>query len=125
MMVAMTGTLSYKIADAGVEFEAIHRLNHRTFALEIPQHPTDPHGRLVDRFHAENTYAICLDGSAVVGMGAGRSRRPFSLDGKLADLDRHLPAGGTPVEVRLLAVDPAYRSGPVTARLVTLIADHF
>jgi aspartate aminotransferase-like enzyme len=125
MMVAMTEPLRYKIANSASEFEAIHRLNHRTFVEEIPQHPADPLGRLVDRFHDENTYAICLDGVAVVGMVAGRSRRPFSLDSKLAELDRFLPAGRTPVEIRLLAVERQYRSGTVIARLVTMISAHF
>jgi aspartate aminotransferase-like enzyme len=121
----MTRTLRYKIAGTDAEFEAIHRLNHRTFAEEIPQHPSDPDGRLVDPFHSENTYAVCLDGAEVVGMVAGRCRRPFSLDGKLPDLERYLPRGRTPVEIRLLAVEPRYRQGTVFARLVAMISAHF
>jgi aspartate aminotransferase-like enzyme/ribosomal protein S18 acetylase RimI-like enzyme len=121
----MPRTLSYKIADTPMEYEAIHLLNHRTFVEEIPQHHADPQGRLVDRFHTQNTYAVCLDEGTVVGMVAGRSARPFSLDEKLGDLDRHLPAGRKPVEIRLLAVDPRYRSSAVTARLLAMIAGHF
>lgn len=121
----MAQDLVYKIADLPDEFEAIHRLNHRTFAQEIPQHPADPTGRLIDRFHSENTYAICLDGDSVVGMVAGRDRRPFSLDGKVSGLDGHLPGGRRPVEIRLLAVEPAYRRGPILARLIGLIGEHF
>jgi aspartate aminotransferase-like enzyme/ribosomal protein S18 acetylase RimI-like enzyme len=117
--------LTFKIADTAAEIEAIHRLNHRTFAEEIPQHRPDPRGRLVDRFHAENTYAICLDGPALVGMVAGRCARPFSLDGKLRRLDTHLPAGRTPVEVRLLAIEPRYRRTAVASRLLALLAEHF
>lgn len=121
----MPRALTYKIADTSAEHEAIHRLNHRTFAEEIPQHVADPQGRLVDRFHTENTYAVCLDGDDVVGMVAGRSNRPFSLDGKVRELDRHLPRNRTPVEIRLLAVDRRYRSSTVLARLLTMIAAHF
>jgi hypothetical protein len=39
--------LVYKIATAAAEFEAIHHLNYRTFAEEIPQHPPHPRRRLV------------------------------------------------------------------------------
>ncbi len=121
----MPGTLTYKIADTSAEEEAIHRLNHRTFAGEIPQHAPNAQGRLVDRFHAENTYAVCLDGAELVAMVAGRSARPFSLDGKLTGLDEYLPNGRTPVEIRLLAVDPRYRRGAILPRLLGLIGEHF
>lgn len=121
----MAGTLRYKIAEGLAEFEAIHRLNHRTFAQEIPQHTAVASGRLIDRFHDENTYVVCLDGPDVVGMVAGRAQRPFSLDHKVDDLDHHLPVGTRPVEIRLLAVEPAYRNGTIIARLLSLVSAHF
>ncbi len=117
--------LVYKIADAAAEFEAIHALNYRTFVEEIPQHPPNEQRRLVDRFHDENTYAIALDGDALVGMIAGRARRPFSLDGKLADLDAHLPAHQRAMEVRLLAVAPDWRQASVFARLAGVLGREF
>ena len=98
-----TSSLRFKLADRPEEFEAIHRLNYRTFVQEIPQHAANAEERLVDRFHAENTYAVCLQGEELVGMIAGRSQRPFSLDQKLGgELDRHLPPHDRVVEVRLL-----------------------
>jgi aspartate aminotransferase-like enzyme/predicted N-acetyltransferase YhbS len=115
------GRLVFKIATEEREFEGVHRLNHRTFAQEIPQHATNDEGRLVDKFHDENTYAVCLDGDDVVGMVAGRMKRPFSLDSKVPDLDSHLPTGRRVAEVRLLAVDPRHRRGFVFARLIGLI----
>lgn len=118
-------TLKFKIASEPWEFDAIHRLNYKTFVEEIPQHARNPEERLVDKFHAENTYAICLHGDQLVGMVAGRSHRPFSLDNKLPDLDRHLPPGRKPLEVRLLSVEKKYRNGFVFSRLVGLIAHHF
>lgn len=121
----MNETLHFKLADSPAEFEAIHRLNYRTFVEEIPQHPPNDSGRLVDRFHAENTYAICLEGGELVGMIAGRSARPFSLDAKLPDLDRHLPPSRRVVEVRLLAVNPRHRKQAVFARLAGVLANHF
>jgi len=114
-----------KIASEPWEFEAIHRLNYRTFVEEIPQHPRNAEERLVDRFHAENTYAIGIDGDALVGMVCGRSRRPFSLDQKLAGLDSYLPRGRRVFEIRLLAVEPRYRRPGVFAALAGLLARHF
>jgi aspartate aminotransferase-like enzyme/GNAT superfamily N-acetyltransferase len=121
----MTGSLRFKLADEPAEFEAIHRLNYRTFVEEIPQHPRNDAGRLVDRFHAENTYAICLHGDELVGMIAGRCARPFSLDHKLPDLDRYLPPHRKVVEIRLLAVDRRYRKQAVFAKMAGVLANHF
>jgi len=118
-------TLRFKIASEDHEFEAIHRLNYKTFVEEIPQHERNPEQRLVDKFHAENTYAICLQDDVLVGMVAGRSKRPFSLDRKVPDLDAHLPAGRTVLEVRLLSVEKEYRNGFVFSKLVGLLAQHF
>lgn len=116
--------LTFKIASEDWEFEAIHRLNYQTFVEEIPQHGRDPSGRRVDPFHAENTYVIALHHEELVGMLALRGRRPFSLDAKLPDLDDHLPAGHRPCEIRLLAVVPAHRRGPVFGGLLELLVNH-
>ena len=121
-------SLCFKIADQAWEFEAIHHLNYRTFVEEIPQHAPNAERRLIDRFHDENTYAIALHEGELVGMIAGRSARPFSLDGKLPDLDRHLPPHQRAMEVRLLAVAPAFRNvqkAGVFARLSGVLARHF
>ena len=69
--------LQFKIACEDWEFELVHRLNHRTFAEEIPQHPSAASGRLVDRFHDQNEYAVCLSGRELAGMVAIRGIRPF------------------------------------------------
>ena len=109
--------LVFKVAVEDWELEQVHRLNYRTFVEEIPQHDPNPEGRLVDRFHAENTYIICLQGRRLVGMLAVRATRPFSLDSKLPNLDAYLPKGRTPVEVRLLAVEPEFRKTVVFSQL--------
>lgn len=110
--------LKCKIADTPGEIEQIHRLNYRTFVEEIPQHPPNPEHRLVDKFHHENAYLVIKDEERVVGMFAMRDKRPFSLDGKLENLDAYLPKCACPVEARLLAVEPEYRSGPVLRMLM-------
>src|SRR6185369_2508203 len=69
----MYDRLVFKVASGPEEFEQIHRLNYRTFVEEIPQHPPNGEKLLVDRFHGENTYFLCLDERQVVGMMALRS----------------------------------------------------
>ena len=117
--------LKFKIASEDWEFEAIHRLNYKTFVEEIPQHAHNPEQRLVDKLHAENTYAICLHGDRLVGMVTGRGNRPFSLDHKVQDLDSHLPPGHKVLEVRLLSVEKDFRNGFVFSKLVGLLAQYF
>lgn len=114
--------LTFKVASEADEFEQIHRLNYRTFVEEIPQHPANDEKLLVDRFHHENTYYICLDGSRLTGMMAMRARRPFSLDSKVAELDSYLPQGASACEFRLLAVEPEYRKPGLFARLIDFAA---
>lgn len=118
-------SLKFRIASEDWELEAIHRLNYKTFVEEIPQHRENSEQRLVDKFHAENTYAICLEDDRLVGMVCGRSQRPFSLDQKVPNLDAHLPAGRKVLEVRLLSVEKDYRTGQVFCGLVRLLAQHF
>src|SRR5665213_1804197 len=106
-------SLQFKVATEDWEFEQIHQLNYRTFVEEIPQHRPSSTPRLVDKFHAENTYLICLCNDQVVGMIAARGRRPFSLDQKLPNLDSYLPPGRRVCEIRLLSVEKEFRNGQV------------
>jgi aspartate aminotransferase-like enzyme len=114
--------MQFKIADQAQEFEQIHRLNYRTFVEEIPQHAVNAERRLVDKFHDENTYFIALQDETLIGMLTLRAVRPFSLDSKVENLDQYLPPA-TPdrvqkiCEIRLLAVEPAYRHTSVFANL--------
>ena len=62
----MNARVEYRIARTEAEFEQIFRLNHATFAIELPQHPPLADGRLIDRFHARNTYVIgCAAGTLI------------------------------------------------------------
>ncbi len=113
----------FKRADEAWEFEAIHRLNYATFVEEIPQHTPDPARSRVDRFHAENEYVIAVHEApngerTLAAMVAFRARRPWSLDQKLADVDRYLPKGRSFVEARLLAVDRRFRRSGVLLGLL-------
>ena len=116
--------LVFKVASEDWEFEQIHRLNYRTFVEEIPQHAASPSHRLVDKFHAENTYLICLSGQKLAGMLAVRGNRPFSLDQKLENLDAYLPAGRTICEIRLLAIEKRYRGMQILQGILALLWQH-
>ena len=116
--------LKFKIATEEWEFEAVHRLNYKTFVEEIPQHEARATQLLVDKFHHENTYIICLNGQELVGMMAMRGQRPFSLDKKVGHLDSYLPAGRKLVEIRLLAVEKDFRNGHVFRGMLALLVSH-
>ena len=108
----------FKIADDPFEFDQIAGLLYRTFVEEIPQHSANDSRRHVDRFHNQNTYLVAKSGDEVVGTIAVRGVRPFSLDQKLGSVDPFLPKGRRVCELRLLAVEPAFRSGQVFRGLV-------
>lgn len=115
--------ITFKIADRPDEFEQIHRLNYKTFVVEIPQHTVAAGERLVDKFHSENTYLICLEDSRLIGMVALRHNRPFSLDSKLQDLDAYLPVAKNVCEIRLLAIEKGSRKRLVFAGLLKAILE--
>ena len=117
--------LRFKVASEDSEFVQIHKLNYRTFVEELPQHDPNLSRRLVDRFHEENTYMICLEGAELRGMVAIRGKRPFSLGQKLPDLDALLPAARSPCEIRLLSVEKGYRSGRILHGLLELLMDYY
>src|SRR5437870_3772060 len=113
--------LVFKSATEDWEFEQIHRLNYKTFVEEIPQHHASPIQRLVDKFHAENTYLIGLRGRKLAGMLAVRGSRPFSLDQKLEQLDSFLPPGRKVCEIRLLAVEKKFRGAQILQGVLALL----
>jgi len=118
------GSYQFKIATEEWEFAQIHRLNYATFVEEIPQHSVNPDQALIDKFHHENTYIICLDHGKVVGMIAVRGNRPFSLDAKLENLETYLPPGRKLCELRLLAVERKHRNGWVFWGMGKVLAEH-
>jgi len=119
-----TISFTFKQASEQWEFEQIHRLNYKTFVEEIQQHAPNPDQTLVDKFHHENTYLICLCGQQLVGMAAMRDKRPFSLDGKLDHLEAYLPPHRSLCEIRLLAVDKEYRNSRVFQGIMLLLAQY-
>jgi aspartate aminotransferase-like enzyme len=113
----------FKIAKHEQEFAQIHRLNYQTFVEEIPQHAKNENGILIDTFHEENTYLICLKNNEVIGMIAVRDKRPFSLDKKIGKVEEQLPVTANRLcEIRLLAVKKEHRNGRVFLGLAKLLA---
>jgi predicted N-acetyltransferase YhbS len=100
------------------EFLQIHQLNYKTFVEEISQHQQNADKKLVDKFHTKNHYIIAKRGLQVIGMVCYNWERPFSLDGKLADLDKHLPSHNRLAEIRLLSVRPDERKTRIAYRLL-------
>jgi hypothetical protein len=112
------GRDAFQRATTEDELEQIHRLNYRTFVEEIPQHHATEPGRLVDKFHAKNTYFVALVAGRVVGMISVHDRPPFSIAARLPDPAILAVPGRRSLEVRLLAVEPAHRGGPVMIGLL-------
>ncbi|HVE71119.1 MAG TPA: GNAT family N-acetyltransferase [Thermoanaerobaculia bacterium] len=116
--------LAFRVARGERELEQLHALHYRAFVEEIPQHPRNDARRHVDRFHGENVYLVAVDGETIVGSVALRTRRPFSLDAKLPDLDRYLPRDRRFCEVRLLNILPERRGSNVLPGLLTAVTDY-
>lgn len=113
---------TFKVATEEWEFEQIFALNYATFVEEVPQHSANSSRQLIDPFHEENTYFICLEGNALIGMVALRDKRPFSLDKKLGNINDYLPHGDYVCEIRLLAINKERRSGRIIQGLLSLLA---
>lgn len=115
---------SFRAPECESDWDAVRRLNHRTFAEELGQHDASAEGRLVDPMETRSRYVVALHGSVVVGMVCAHDDPPYSVEKRLHDtaiLDR-LPA--PLVEVRLLAIDAGHRNGMVLAGLLgTLMSE--
>ena len=120
----MNPGLTFKIATEDWEFEQIHALNYQTFVKEIPQHSVNGDEKLVDKYHGENSYCTCLRDGKLLGMLACRSKRPFSLDLKLSDLDTYLPPHKALCEIRLLSVEKEVRGGRVLVGLMNMLLEY-
>ncbi len=105
----MPDLLDFKIATKKEEFEQIHKMNYETFVEEIPRYEPNSTSILVDKFHNDSTYIICISQGKILGMVSILRKRPFSLDKKLDNLDAYLPEASSICEVRLLAVKKGHR----------------
>jgi aspartate aminotransferase-like enzyme/N-acyl-L-homoserine lactone synthetase len=118
------GRYLFKRAETTDEIEQVHQLNHRTFVGELQQYADDGAGRLVDKFHHKNVYFIALRDDRVVGMIGVHGEPPFSVASRLPEPAILERPGVRPVEVRLLAVDPAERNGPIAYGMMALFYEY-
>jgi aspartate aminotransferase-like enzyme len=112
------GHYLFKRAETEQEFDEVHRLNHRTFVDEIPQHQPTGTGVLVDKFHHKNVYLIVLREDRVVGMVSLHDQPPFSVADRLPDPNIVCRSGTRPLEVRLLAIEPRERNNTLFFGLI-------
>ena len=112
------GHYFFKQAESKLEFEEVHRLNHRTFAEEIPQHEPTGTGILVDKFHHKNVYLIVKRDERVVGMVSTHDQPPFSVADRLPDPKILYKDNIRPLEVRLLAIEPSERNNTMFFGLI-------
>src|SRR5262245_16527984 len=112
------GHYVFKRAETSDEFEQIHRLNHKTFVQEIPQHADTGAGSLIDKFHNKNAYLIVLKGNRVVGMLSAHGQPPFSIADRLSEPNILHQPGICPLEVRLLAIEPGERNSTLFFGLI-------
>jgi hypothetical protein len=115
----------FKLAETAAERDEINRLFHRTFVIEIPRYIVPPGvDRLVDRFDHKNRYIIAVRDERVRGVMALHDRPPFSVAEILpnpAILDGLRP---TPLEARMLAIEPSERQGRLLGGLLAMAFEH-
>ena len=112
------GPYEFKLAETEDEFAKIHRLNHKTFVEEIPQHQANDSGQLVDKFHHKNRYFIAVKAEQVVGMVCAHEEPPFSVESRLPDASVLQAPGMKVMEVRLLAIESNERHSHIFPGLI-------
>lgn len=119
----MTLRYKFKIADQPEEFEQIFRLNYEIFAKEVGQHKTNEEGRLIDRFHKDNTYIVVKHRKKVVGMVCLTDPRDgqFSILDKMTHPEKIKPYLKNAVEVRLLSLQKEHRNLGISWKVGTMI----
>ncbi|MFE0103556.1 aminotransferase class I/II-fold pyridoxal phosphate-dependent enzyme [Streptomyces sp. NPDC059009] len=94
------------------DLEWIHELRHRVYAEELGQHAPDPAGLLRDGLDGENVYLVAARGATRIGFVSvtppwlGR----YSLDKYLSRDELPSLDEDDPFEVRILTVEPRWRS---------------
>ncbi|THA76053.1 histidinol-phosphate aminotransferase family protein [Streptomyces sp. A0642] len=106
-------TRDLQLRTATVEdLEWIHELRHRVYAHELGQHTPNPAGKLHDGLDGDNTYVVAARGSTRIGFVSLTPPwlRRFALDKYLSREELPLLAEQDLFEVRILTVEPRWRS---------------
>ena len=100
--------------------EAIYRSRHAVYATELGQHPENDEGRLSDSLDRVNAYIVAARGSRIAGFvsitppWAGS----YSVEKYVDRSECAFPFDEGLFEVRLLTVDPAFRTTPLALLLM-------
>jgi predicted GNAT family N-acyltransferase len=103
------------------DWEAIAQLNHDTFALELGQHEVNETGRKTDHLHDTNLYIVAYVQDELAGMLSISlpSTAPFSTLKRVPFVSEDIRSNlHQTAEIRLLAVNPAYRGQGVFNHLM-------
>ncbi len=115
--------LTFRLADSPEDFDVIRRMNNQIFACEIGQHEASPDGRLVDPLESRSRFLLAFDSGHPAAMISFHGQPPFSAEKKLADPSVIAALPGPVFEIRLLAIDPAYRGTPLLTILLVRLFD--
>lgn len=97
-------------------------LLHRTFVVELGQHPAHEDGRHVDKFHQRNRYIVAEHEDRLIGMVALNMQAPFSVADRLpADGPPMADLADRPLEIRLWCVAPEWRGSALSFRLMAAV----
>ncbi|MEV3987724.1 histidinol-phosphate transaminase [Streptomyces sp. NPDC049837] len=102
------------------DLQWVHELRHRVYAQELGQHAPDPAGRLRDGLDGDNVYLVAARGADRMGFVSltppwlGR----YALDKYLSRDELPLLDGAGLFEVRILTVEPRWRSTAAAALLM-------
>ncbi|WP_406389959.1 aminotransferase class I/II-fold pyridoxal phosphate-dependent enzyme [Streptomyces sp. NBC_00887] len=115
----MSRDVQIRTADAE-DLVWIHELRHRVYAEELGQHAPRPEGRLHDALDGDNVYLVAARGPVRMGFVSltppwlGR----YGLDKYLTRDELPLLSEGGAFEVRILTVEPRWRSTAVAPLLM-------
>ncbi|MER5896242.1 histidinol-phosphate transaminase [Streptomyces sp. NPDC001876] len=115
----MSRDVQIRAADAE-DLVWIHELRHRVYAQELGQHAPRPEGRLHDALDGDNVYLVAARGPVRMGFVSltppwlGR----YGLDKYLTRDELPLLSEGGAFEVRILTVEPRWRSTAVAPLLM-------
>lgn len=114
-----TGRLRLRLADAA-DREAIFRIRHQIYAVELGQHTANPRQMLTDALDAFNTYIVAVSEGQVAGFVSitPPNKGSYSIDKYLSRTELPFTVDDRLYEIRLLTVLPGFRSSILAVALM-------
>lgn len=120
-MTSSPGTGRTVVAEAdAARREAIYRIRHDVYAVELGQHPVNATGRLTDRLDDVNRYLVALRDGDVAAFVSITPPNPlgYSVDKYFTRAEMPFAVDDDTYEIRLLTVLPAHRDTDLAALLM-------